>query len=221
MQVGSVAYVRERVAMPADLPAAVLEDGANLVAVAVDGALAAVLEVLDEIRPEALAALNALKAQGVERIVLATGDHNAVAERIARQMPLDAVYAELTPEAKVALVQRERRRGIVVMVGDGVNDAPALAAADVGIAMGSGAAGAAEAADAILLVDDLMRLPRAFAAARRSRRIALESVLAGIGLSTVGMVVRRLRLHPAVDGRADAGGDRRSRHPQRAAGAGR
>jgi heavy metal translocating P-type ATPase len=198
--VGSLAYVRERAAMPEGSPADGTHDGASLVAVAVDGALAAVLEVLDEMRPEAIEALEAMRALNVKRFVLATGDHQAVAERIAAQVPLDAVHADLLPEAKVELVRQERARATVVMVGDGVNDAPALAAADVGIAMGSGAAGAAEAADVVLLVDDLLRLPRALAIAGRSERIAFESVFAGIGLSTIGMVFAAFGFIPPVEG---------------------
>jgi P-type E1-E2 ATPase len=196
--VGSRAFVCERAA--GGLPTGLRGDGANLVAVAIDGRLAAVLEVVDEARPEARKALAALRRQNVKRMVLATGDHRAVAERIAQELPFDAVYAGLLPEAKVELVRRERENGAVIMVGDGVNDAPALAAADVGIAMGSGAAGAAEAADAVLLVDDLTRLPRAVAIATRSQRIAYESVFAGIGLSTLGMLFAALGYIPPVEG---------------------
>jgi heavy metal translocating P-type ATPase len=198
--VGSHKYVGARAAMPADPPAGIHDDGSSLVAVAVDGRLAAVLEVLDEVRPEAREALSALRALKVRRIVLATGDHRSVAERIAEQMRFDAIHADLSPQAKVELAQRERAGGTLVMVGDGVNDAPALAAADVGIAMGSGAAGAAEAADAVLLVDDLLRLPRAVAIAGRSMRIALQSVYAGIGLSTVGMVFAAFGYIPPIAG---------------------
>ena len=113
------------------------------------------------------------------------------------------MLAELAPEAKVETVRRRAQRAGgrgVIMVGDGVNDAPALAAADVGIAMGSGAAGAAEAADVVLLADDLMRLPRAVAIAQRSRLIARQSVVAGIGLSTIGMVAAALGYIPPVEG---------------------
>lgn len=201
IRVGSLAYVRKRATMPADLHADSLDDdGSSLVAVAIDGRFAAVLEVLDEVRPEAREALTALRELNVKRIVLATGDHGAVAERIAQQIAFDAVNADLAPEAKVDLTRQEHANGTVIMVGDGVNDAPALAAADVGIAMGSGAAGAAEAADAILLVDDLLRLPRVVAIALRSQRIALESVFAGIGLSTVGMIFAALGYIPPVQG---------------------
>ncbi len=136
--------------------------------------------------------------------MLATGDHAAAAERVAKELGFDAVLADLAPEAKVETVLAERRtadgRGGVIMVGDGVNDAPALAAANVGIAMGSGAAGAAEAADIVLLADDLSRLPRAIGIARRSRLIALQSVGAGIGLSVIGMIAAALGYIPPVQG---------------------
>ena len=117
--------------------------------------------------------------------MLATGDRRDVAEAIAAgvsaSMPSDA---ELTPDRKIMVVIAERKYGPVMMVGDGVNDAPALAAADVGVAMGArGAAASAEAADVVLLVDQLDRILPALEIARRSRRIALESVYAGIGLS--------------------------------------
>jgi len=112
-----------------------------------------------------------------------------VADAIAANLSLDAVRSDLTPDQKVMVVLSERKNGPVMMVGDGVNDAPALAAADIGLAMGArGAAASVEAADAVLLVDQLDRLPTAIAIARRSRVIALESVYVGLGLSLAGMI---------------------------------
>ena len=103
-------------------------------------------------------------------------------------LPFDAVRSDLTPDQKVMLVLSERKNGPVMMVGDGVNDAPALAAADIGVAMGAGGAGAsAEVADVVLLVDRLDRIVPAMTIAQRSRRIALQSVYVGIGLSILGM----------------------------------
>ena len=114
---------------------------------------------------------------------------------------LDAVRADLTPDQKVLLVLTERKNGPVMMVGDGVNDAPALAAADIGVAMGArGAAASAEAADVVLLVDRLDRLLPGIEVAQRSRRIALESVVAGIGLSVAGMVAAALGYLTPVQG---------------------
>jgi P-type E1-E2 ATPase len=123
------------------------------------------------------------------RIVLASGDRSDVAEAVTVGLHLDGVHADLTPDRKIAVVQSEKKYGRVMMIGDGVNDAPALAAADLGVAMGAkGAAASAEAADVVLLVDRLDKIPAAIQAARRSRHIALQSVYAGIGLSGVGML---------------------------------
>ncbi len=164
--------------------------GAALVNVAVDGAPAGVLVFNDPLRTDAAAALRAARHSGISRVVLVTGDRAEVAEEIGRALGVDAVLAECTPQEKVTAVRAERRNGPVVMVGDGVNDAPALAAADIGIAMGArGAAASSEAADAVVLVDRLDRVPAAMRIARRARRIALQSVVAGIGLSTAAMLV--------------------------------
>ncbi|MGL4296117.1 MAG: HAD-IC family P-type ATPase, partial [Aestuariivirga sp.] len=111
------------------------------------------------------------------------------------------VRAELTPAGKVDIVIAERRHGTVLMAGDGVNDAPALAAADVGIAMGArGSAASAEAADAVLLVDRLERIADAVEISRRARTIALESVIIGLGLSVVAMVVAALGYLSVIQG---------------------
>ncbi len=167
--------------------------GAATAAVAVDGRLAGLLILADELRAGTEALLQQLRALGVERIVLATGDRHDVAETVVQGLSIDAVRAELTPDQKILLVLSERKNGPVMMVGDGVNDAPALAAADVGVAMGAkGAAASAEAADVVLLVDQLDRVRPAIEIAQRSRLIALQSVYAGIGLSLAGMIVAAL-----------------------------
>jgi P-type E1-E2 ATPase len=112
-----------------------------------------------------------------------------VADEITAGLDLDAVRSDLTPQQKVALVAAEHAHGPVMMVGDGVNDAPALAVADVGVAMGArGAAASAEAADVVLLVDHLDRLLPGIEIAQRARGIALQSVAVGIGLSVAGMI---------------------------------
>nr|WP_194075253.1 heavy metal translocating P-type ATPase [Methylobacterium durans] len=166
---------------------------AATVLVAVDGAPAAVLEFADPVRADGGRTLAALRACGIERVVLATGDRRGIAEALVAGLPVDAVAADLDPAAKTDTVLAERRNGPVMMVGDGVNDAPALAAADLGVALGArGAAAAAEAADVVLLVDSLAPLPSAIRIARRARAIALQSVLAGIGLSLAGMVAAAL-----------------------------
>jgi P-type E1-E2 ATPase len=107
----------------------------------------------------------------------------------------------LTPDQKVLVVLSERKNGPVMMVGDGINDAPALAAADVGVAMGArGATASAEAADVVILVDHLDRIVPAMEIARRSRLIALEGVFAGMGLSLIGMVAAALGYLTPVEG---------------------
>lgn len=165
------------------------EAGAALVAVAIDGAVAGYIVMADPLRGDVASTLKGLRKDGVRRIVLATGDRAAVARRITKGLGLDAIYCELSPDQKVMTVLSERKYGPVMMVGDGVNDAPALAAADVGVAMGArGAAASAEAADIVLLVDRIGRLRTGIEIAKRSRRIAVESVVAGIGLSVIAMI---------------------------------
>ena len=167
--------------------------GAVQVAVAVEGKLAGLLVFSDELRAGTADLLRGLRAAGIRRIVLATGDREAVARAVVVGLPVDEVRAGLTPGEKTGVVQAEHLRDAVMMVGDGVNDAPALAAADIGVAMGArGAAASAEAADVVLLVDRLDRVLSAVQIARRSRTIALQSVYVGIGLSFVGMVVAAL-----------------------------
>ena len=166
-----------------------LAAGSVMVAVAVDGRLAGHLVMSDPLREGAAEMLASLRRQGVARILLATGDRAEVAERVTEGLGLDGIRSGLTPDEKVLLVLTEHKNGPVMMVGDGVNDAPALAAADVGVAMGArGAAASAEAADVVLLVDRVDRIAPGIEIARSSRRIALESVVAGIGLSVLGMI---------------------------------
>lgn len=134
-------------------------------------------------------------------MILASGDKPDVAARIGRELGADETLGGLTPSQKVEAVEAARRFGSTLMVGDGVNDAPALAVADVGIAMGArGSAASSETAGAVLLVDRLSPLPLALEAARRTRRIALQSVAAGLGLSSAAMVVAALGYLPPVEG---------------------
>ncbi len=169
------------------------EAGAALVAVAIDGGIAGYIIMADPLRGEVVDTLRGLRKDGVKRIVMATGDRDAVAKRITKGLGLDAIYSELSPDQKVLTILSERKNGPVMMVGDGVNDAPALAAADVGVAMGArGAAASAEAADVVLLVDTIDRLRTGIEIAKRSRRIAVESVVVGIGLSVLAMIAAAL-----------------------------
>ena len=198
--VGGTDFVMHRIGAPRN-PRQGPDVGSVLVAVAVDGRLAANLVLADPLRPGIAGLLAGVRHYGIGRILLATGDRRAVAEAVADGLGLDGVRAGLTPDQKVLLVLAERKNGPVVMVGDGVNDAPALAAADIGVAMGArGAAASAEAADVVLLIDDLGRLLSGLEVARRSRRIALESVVAGIGLSVAGMIAAALGYLTPVQG---------------------
>ncbi|MBX9596417.1 MAG: HAD-IC family P-type ATPase, partial [Roseomonas sp.] len=186
--VGGPGFVMSRIAASAP-EGQVADEGSALVALAVDGVLVGQLVLADTLRSGTSELLAGLRRLGISRILLATGDRSAVADAITAGLGLDAVRAELTPDQKVLLVLTEHKHGPVMMVGDGVNDAPALAAADVGVAMGArGAAASAEAADVVLLVDHLDRLLPGIEVAQRARSIALQSVAVGIGLSIAGMV---------------------------------
>ena len=198
--VGGDGFVR-RLLKRKRLPQDGAQTGEVTVAVAVDGKLAGHLIMADTLRDDAPAALSRLRQAGIERIVLASGDSRAVTEKIGGTLRLDDVRAELTPSGKVEIVIAERRHGTVLMAGDGVNDAPALAAADVGIAMGArGSAASAEAADAVLLVDRLERIADAVEISRRARTIALESVTIGLGLSVVAMIAAALGYLSVIQG---------------------
>ena len=198
--VGGLGFVLQRVQEPA-VSHPDIEAGAVVVALAVDGQLAGHLVMSDPLREGAADMIARLRDQGIARILLATGDRADVATRVTAGLGLDGIRADLTPDQKVLLLLSERKNGPVMMIGDGVNDAPALAAADVGVAMGArGAAASAEAADVVLLVDRLDRIGPGMEIARASRRIAVESVVAGIGLSVLGMIAAALGYLTPVQG---------------------
>ena len=185
--VGGHDFVARQLGLTLERPAH--PPGTSLAAVAVSGRLAGHLLLADAVREETPAALASLRAVGISRIVLASGDAQAVVDRVGAYLGLDVLRGGLTPPEKVAIVLEERKAGVTLMVGDGVNDAPALAAADVGISMGAtGSAAATESADAVLLVDDLTRLAEGLSAARRARAIAVQSVMVGLGLSFAAML---------------------------------
>ena len=156
--------------------------------VAVDGRTIGALLMGDELRRETPRAVQALRSAGISRIVMVTGDRADAAETIGAALDLDAVLADRLPSDKVDAVVVEQRLNPTVMVGDGINDAPALAAADVGIAMGArGASASSEAADVVILIDRLDRVSDAVAIARRTRAIAVQSIVAGMALSGIAM----------------------------------
>ncbi|MEQ1669706.1 MAG: heavy metal translocating P-type ATPase [Hyphomicrobium sp.] len=157
--------------------------------VSADGQLIGAILLADELRRETPRAVQALRATGVKRIVMVTGDRADAAETIGAALDLDAVLADRVPSDKVEAVAVEQRLHPTIMVGDGINDAPALAAADVGIAMGArGASASSEAADVVVLVDRLDRVSDAVAIARRARAIAVQSIVVGMALSGIAMV---------------------------------
>jgi heavy metal translocating P-type ATPase len=158
--------------------------------VSVDGRTIGALLLGDELRRETPRAVSTLRKAGVSRIVMVTGDRADAAETIGAALDLDAVLANRVPADKVDAVATEQRLAPTLMVGDGINDAPALAAADVGIAMGArGASASSEAADVVILVDRLDRVADAVVIARRARAVAVQSIVAGLGLSGVAMAL--------------------------------
>ncbi len=202
--IGSFAYVAT-VAAPAQWSKAFLRrvasEGATAVFVSVDGVMAGAILMANRIRLETPRALRLLRREGIRRLVMLTGDRRDVAETIGAALGVSEVRAEQTPADKLVAIRAARAEGTVIMVGDGINDAPALAAADVGIAMGArGAAASSQAADIVLLVDRLDRLVEALRVARRTRRIALQSVVAGMALSFAAMAVAAFGYLPPLVG---------------------
>lgn len=162
-------------------------DGKTVVWVAYGGEFLGIIAVADTVRPEVAQALSRLKRLGVERIVMLTGDNARTAHSIAEQVGVDQVYAELLPEAKVAVIrQLQQQYQIVAMVGDGINDAPALAQASVGIAMGTaGSDVALETADIVLIADRLEKLEHAMRLGRRSQSIVKQNIVFALGFVVV------------------------------------
>jgi heavy metal translocating P-type ATPase len=176
-------------------------EGAATVFVRVGPDAAGVILLADPVRPDAARTLRTLRRAGIERVVMVTGDRPEVAQAIGAAVGVDDIFAERTPADKSDVVQMERRQGPVMMVGDGVNDAPALALADVGVAIGArGASVSSETADVVLTVNRLDRLGEAMAVARRSRSIAMQSVIAGMAMSLAAMGVAAAGYLPPVAG---------------------
>lgn len=176
-------------------------DGSMTVFVGVDGVPVGVLVLSDPIRPDAARTLRSLRQTGINRIVMVTGDRSEVADAVGSSIGVDQVLSERTPTDKLDVVRVERSQAPTAMVGDGINDAPALALADVGIAMGArGSTASSEAADVVLATDRIERLAEARVVVARTRRIATQSVVAGMGLSLAAMGVALAGLLPAVWG---------------------
>jgi P-type E1-E2 ATPase len=168
-----------------------LDGGMARILVGVDGELAGAVVMGDHVRADADRLVDDLHAAGIRHVAMATGDRAPVANAVGAALGVDRVYAEQSPEDKVEIVRSLRADPAlrpVVMVGDGVNDAPALALADVGIAMGAaGGTVSSDTADAVVVLDRVDRVLDALQIGRRSLRIARQSVLAGLGLSVVAM----------------------------------
>lgn len=174
-------------------------DAATVTWVTVDGDVVGGLLVRDRIRRDAARTVRRLRAAGLGRVVMLTGDRPDVAQDVAGLLGFDDVVANCSPADKVARVRSEP--GVVVMVGDGINDAPAVAAADVGVALGSrSSTAAAQAADAVILDDRIDRLADAVEIAARARRIATQSAVTGMGLALVAMAFAAVGLLPPVLG---------------------
>jgi heavy metal translocating P-type ATPase len=178
-----------------------MSPGTVLVALAVEGRLVALFILADLVRAGARDLLQALRRNGIERVVIASGDLQTVADHVAAGLPVDLVKGDMAPEEKVELVLDERRNAPVMMVGDGINDAPALTSADIGVAMGAkGAAASAEAADAVILLDRIDPLLPAVRISHRAIAIARQSVGVGLGMSIVGMFIAALGYLTPVQG---------------------
>ena len=171
--------------------------------VSVDGQLIARIVLRDVPRANAKAALAKLRELGVTELAMLTGDKRASANIIASEVGIDEVHAELFPEDKVAAVRAATGAGktVTMMVGDGVNDAPVLAVADIGVAMTDGTSTAAsESAQVVIMNDNIAAVPRAIAIARRTKRVMLQAVIAGLVLATIGMIAAAFNLIPVVVG---------------------
>ncbi len=179
----------------------VATDGVLTVYVEVDGRLTGALVLEDPLRPDASRTLRELRRSGFGRLVMCSGDRAATVEAVGAAVGADEVLAERTPEEKATAVRAERERGVTVMVGDGVNDAPALAAADIGVALGArGSTASSDTADIVLTVDRLDRLADVVHIARRSHKVALQSVVGGMGLAAIAMTAAAAGFLPPLTG---------------------
>jgi soluble P-type ATPase len=176
-------------------------DGSLTVFVAVDDQPAGAFFLEDRIRPDSPRMVRALRLAGITRVVLVTGDRADIADMVGRIVGTDTVLADCDPADKLAAIERESAHGATIMVGDGINDAPALAAAGVGVALAArGATASSEAADVVLTIDRIDALADAILIAKRSKAIALQSVIIGMGLSLVAMALAAFGLLPPAVG---------------------
>ncbi|MDR1104979.1 MAG: cadmium-translocating P-type ATPase [Treponema sp.] len=169
--------------------------GGTLVHIAVDGTYAGYIAVSDEPKPGSKAAVAGLRAAGIKRIVMLTGDNRVEGERIGRELGLDEVYSELLPHQKVEWLERleaEEHGKKLIFAGDGINDAPALARSDIGIAMGAGSDAAIEAADIVLMTDEPSKIAAALRVAKRTHGIVWQNIIFALGVKAVILVLGAL-----------------------------
>jgi len=201
--VGSRAFVARHAATSLEIFDAAVDGDAGLRAyVLLAGKPAGIIEYADSLRPELKTFLATLGELGLSRTVLLSGDRAANARAIGVEAGIKEVYGELLPADKAMMVSRFRARGeVVLMVGDGTNDAPALSAADVGVALaGHGGGVTSAAADVVILVDDLSKVGEAVAISRRTMRLARQSIVTGLMLSGVAMVFAASGFIPPTEG---------------------
>ena len=191
--VGNSAFLQEE---GVALPETATFSGTSTVLLAVDGVAVGAVDLMDQVRPDLRETIERLRASGIKRVVMLTGDNETTAQVAARDMGIDEIHADLLPEDKLRVIQDLQRAGHqVAMVGDGINDAPALAQADVGIAMGAaGTQAALEAADVALMTDDLNKIVEARVLAARAYRTIQENLFVGVGVVHVlGITAALLR----------------------------
>lgn len=196
--VGKRSFVASAISVDTPLPR--LEPGEQAAYVGIDGRYAGALVLRDRLRADAVETIQEIRRLGMQRILMLTGDARPIAEHVAAEAGIEEVHAECLPADKLRLLGELSERP-VIMVGDGVNDAPVLAAAEVGIAMGArGATAASESADVVLLVDEIVRVVTAVRIGRDTVRIALQSIVVGIALSIGLMIVAAFGVLPALAG---------------------
>jgi Cu+-exporting ATPase len=199
VMLGNAKFLQELGMVTAPLEAAadrMRRDGATAIFIGIDGKLAGLIAVADPVKESAAAALKALKAEGI-KVVMLTGDNRTTANAVAQKLGIDEVEAEVLPDRKAAVVERLRKSGrVVAMAGDGVNDAPALAAADVGIAMGTGTDVAMESAGITLLTGDLRGLARARTLSRATMRNIRQNLFFAFIYNAAGVPIAAGVLYP-------------------------
>lgn len=166
----------------------------TVVHIAVDNNYAGYIVIADEIKEDSREAIKLLKAAGVKKIVMLTGDNKAVGEKVAKDLEIDAVYSELLPQEKVEKLEQldseKSLKGKIIFVGDGINDAPVLARADIGIAMGGvGSDAAIEAADVVIMTDEPSKIAEAINIAKRTRKIVMENIIFALGVKLVILIL--------------------------------